>query len=146
MYFFLSQPRRLGVEARMSDVQILRHLFNYSKNKLEFVMKAIKLYMFVIFLCLVNAKLNDKISEIQEISELPENLVKNSQQKLIQINTKNTEKSAKSKRKIKNKRRKGRKRKNENRYRKHKGIENFFASRVCYHCARSPHIIATTHT
>ena len=117
-------------------------------------MKAIKLYMFVIFLCLVNAKLRsskksrnpDKISEIQEISELPENLVKNSQQKLIQINTKNAEKSAKSKRKNKNKRRKGRKRKNENRYRKHKGIEKFFASRVRYHCARCPHIIATTHT
>ena len=134
----------------MSDVQILRHLFNYSKNKLEFVMKAFKLYMFVIFLCLVNAKLRsseksrnpDKISEIQEISELPEN----SQQKLIHINTRNAEKSAKSKRKNKNKRRKGRKQKNKNRKRKHKGIEKIFASRVCYHCAPSPLIIATTHT
>ena len=117
-------------------------------------MKAIKLYTFVIFLCLVNAKLRsskksrnpDKISEIQEISELPENLVKNSQQKLIHINTKNVEKSKKSKRKNKNKRRKGQKRKNKNRNREHKGIEKIFDSRVCYHCAPSPLIISTTQT
>ena len=92
-------------------------------------MKAIKLFM-ISFLCYVNAKSRsskksrnqEKNSEIQEVPGSPENLLKNSQQKLIYVNTKNAEKSAKSRRKQKNKGRKSRRRKN-NRNRKHKGTE-----------------------